>query len=68
LRVRLRAAPVDGAANAALMKLLSEALGVPKTSVSIRGGGTSRIKVVEIEGLDQSALASRWPELQTTRG
>ena len=51
LRVRLTAAPVDGAANEALVALLAERLGVPKRQVVIVRGARSRLKVVEVVGL-----------------
>ena len=50
LKARVRAAPEKGLANAALEKLLADALGVPKSSVSVVAGGTSRIKTVKISG------------------
>ncbi|AHB47711.1 hypothetical protein W911_03735 [Hyphomicrobium nitrativorans NL23] len=50
LKARVRAVPADGAANAALMKLLAEWLGVPKSSVGLAHGGKSRVKSVEITG------------------
>lgn len=53
LRVRLRAPPVDGAANDALIALLAELLGVPRQHVRIVAGLTSRSKIVEIEGIDR---------------
>jgi len=56
LRVRLTAPPVEGAANAALVVLLADALGVPKRSVRIVSGESSRAKVVEIDGVDAAAV------------
>jgi uncharacterized protein len=56
LRVRLTAAPVDGAANEALVALLAERLGVPKRQVIIVRGATSRQKVVEVVGLSLEDL------------
>lgn len=50
LKVALTAAPVDGAANAALVELLAEALGVPKRNVRIAAGETAREKWIEVEG------------------
>lgn len=50
LKARVRAVPSDGAANAALMKLLAEWVGVPKSSVTLAHGGKSRVKSVEITG------------------
>ncbi len=46
LKVRLAAPPVEGRANEALVALLAEALGVPKASVSVVRGGSSRRKSV----------------------
>lgn len=51
LLVRLHAAPVDGAANAELIEVLAEALGVPKRAVSIASGERSRQKRVRVEGV-----------------
>jgi uncharacterized protein (TIGR00251 family) len=49
--VKLAAAPVDGAANAALVALLSDLLHVPKRSIRIASGDRSRTKVIEIDGV-----------------
>jgi uncharacterized protein (TIGR00251 family) len=49
LRVRLRAPPVDGKANARLIAFLAEAFSVPKHSVRIHSGAQGRSKVVLIE-------------------
>lgn len=51
LKVRLAAPPVDGAANEELVRLLAEALGLPRRSVRIVAGITGRDKVVEVDGL-----------------
>lgn len=50
LKARVRAVPAEGAANAALTKLLADWLGVPKSSVTLAHGGKSRVKSVEITG------------------
>jgi uncharacterized protein len=52
LKVRLAAPPVDGAANAALVELLADALGVSRYAVRIVAGEASRGKVVEVDGVD----------------
>lgn len=57
LLVRVTAAPVDGAANEAVVRVLSKRLGVASRAVRIIGGQSSKSKVVEIEGLD---LAEVW--------
>jgi len=51
LRVRVTAAPVDGKANDALVRLLAAALGVPKSRIGIVSGATARDKTVAIDGL-----------------
>ena len=51
LKARLTAPPVDGAANEALIALLAERLDVPRRSISIVRGASSRQKTVEIAGL-----------------
>jgi len=50
LKVRLKAPPVDGAANAELIKLFSKQLGVPKSAVEILTGETSKTKRLRITG------------------
>ena len=57
LKVRVRAAPFEGEANAALGRVLAKALGVPPTRVEIVGGATSRIKRVKVSG-DAAALGA----------
>lgn len=46
-RVYTTAAPADGDANAAVIKMLAKYLDVPKTSIKIIRGMTSRDKVIE---------------------
>jgi uncharacterized protein (TIGR00251 family) len=64
LRVRLTAAPADGAANAALTSLLAKELRLPKTSVSVVAGATSRHKKLAVDGAAAAALRQRWPGLR----
>ncbi len=56
LAARVRAVPEKGAANAALEKLLARALDIPRNSVSVVAGGTSRLKTVRVSG-DPAELA-----------
>ncbi|TNF45434.1 DUF167 domain-containing protein [bacterium] len=51
LVVRLTSPPVDGAANKALLKLISKKMRIAKTRVRIVSGERSREKILEIEGL-----------------
>ena len=50
LKIRLTAPPVDGAANEALIKYLSDVLSVSKSQVEIVSGHTSREKRIKISG------------------
>jgi len=59
LKVRVRARPVEGEANAALILVLSKSLGVSRSSVSLARGGQSRLKMIAVEGLDDEALRAR---------
>jgi uncharacterized protein len=59
LLVRLNAAPVDGAANAELIDILSDVLDVPRRAVSIVSGARSRQKRVHIEGITDQVVASK---------
>jgi uncharacterized protein len=51
LKVRLRAAAVEGKANAALVDFLAESLGVRPRQISIARGSKSRQKLVAVDGL-----------------
>lgn len=61
LRLRVAAPPTDGAANAAVVKLLAKAFGVPKSAVTLLAGATARTKRLEISG-DPETLAQRLAE------
>ena len=54
LRVRVRAAPSEGEANDALVRLIAKAIGVPPRAVNLISGHTSRVKRLKIDG---SAIA-----------
>ena len=59
LVVRLAAPPVEGDANKALIAFMASALGVPRSSIRILSGGTSRLKILHISGLGAKALGER---------
>jgi uncharacterized protein len=63
LRVRVRAAAVEGAANEALLRLLAGELRVPRSAVSLERGQTSRTKMLRLNGIAAAALSERWPGL-----
>jgi len=64
LRVRVAAPAVEGAANRALLRLLAAELDVPRGAVRLASGETSRVKLVEVVGVDAAAVATRWPGLE----
>ena len=53
-KIRLTAPPVDGAANEALVKFLSETLSISKSKVEIVSGHTGRQKIVRIGGVSEA--------------
>src|SRR2546426_493023 len=55
IRIRVAAPPVDGAANAELVRFLAERLGVSRSAVAIAAGAAGRRKTVEIAGLATDA-------------
>ncbi len=56
LKIKLTSAPVDGAANRALIAFLSKILGVKKSALTITSGHKSRTKRVFIEGATVEGL------------
>lgn len=59
LLVRVTAPPVEGAANEAVVRLLSRAIGVAASDVAIERGGAARRKVVSVP----AAAVARLEEL-----
>jgi hypothetical protein len=60
LKVRVAAPAADNKANAALIELLSAALGIPRSAIVIRHGATSRRKIVEVTcGPESAAMLER---------
>ena len=57
--VRVTAAPVDGAANDAVVATVAAALDLPRRSIRVVSGGTSRNKTIEITGLDPATARVR---------
>jgi uncharacterized protein len=64
LRVRVGAPAVEGAANNALIRLIAEELGVPRSDVRIVAGAASRQKLVVVDAGDTEAIVARWPGLR----
>ena len=59
VKVQLAAPPVDGAANEELVALLADVLGVPRRTIAIVRGDTSKRKTVRIDGGDARAIWRR---------
>jgi uncharacterized protein (TIGR00251 family) len=62
LEVRVRAAPVDGAANAEVIALVAESLGLRRKDVELVSGATARRKRLRAHG-EARALEARLREL-----
>jgi len=58
LKVRVRAVPEAGQANAALLGLIAKSLKLPGSAVTLETGATARLKVLRIAG-DPAELAAR---------
>ncbi len=56
LKVRVASPPVEGAANAALIGFLAKTLKVPRSGIRLAAGDTSRLKRLELDGLDSTDL------------
>ena len=59
IQVRVTAPPVDGAANAALLRFLAGVLDVPRSRLEITGGSSSRRKRIAVSGLTPEELEAR---------
>jgi uncharacterized protein (TIGR00251 family) len=62
IKVQVRAAPVAGAANAALVDLLAHTLAVPRGAIRIIHGATGRHKLVEVQAPDPDVCRQRLAE------
>ena len=58
-KLALAAPPVDGKANQECVRFFAELAGVPKSRVRIVSGATSRMKIVDVEGVTQEELEKR---------
>ena len=59
LKIRVRAAAENGKANAAVVKLLAEILGLHRRAINIDSGTTATRKIVEIESLTEKQVHTR---------
>jgi uncharacterized protein (TIGR00251 family) len=59
VKIQLAAPPVDGAANAELIKFLAALLHVPKADLQLVSGDTGKRKTVEVTGMPPEVAAER---------
>ena len=59
LKVRLRALPIEGKANEALIAFLASILAIPKSKISLRKGKSSKVKELLIQDLSPEELQSK---------
>ncbi len=62
LKLALTAPPVEGRANEACITFLAEVLNVPRSSVTIAAGETSRNKVIRVRSLSAAQVEDRLRE------
>jgi uncharacterized protein (TIGR00251 family) len=67
LKVKVRAPPVGGKANAAVEELLSDALGVTRRHVSVVSGHASRSKLVVVAGMAPEEVWAALRHVLTSR-
>ena len=67
LLVRLAAAPVDGAANEALIAYLSTVFSRPKRDITLVSGQAARDKRISIGGVTEAEISSRLDALVAPR-
>jgi uncharacterized protein (TIGR00251 family) len=58
-KVRVTAPPEDGRANEAVVRLLAEALAVPRRAITLVSGHGGREKIVQLTGIDRSQAEQR---------
>jgi len=61
LRVRIAAAPVEGAANRELIKVLAKSFKLPQNAVEIVSGANAKNKIVRIRGANAARLEQLVP-------
>ena len=59
VKIKLRAAAVEGKANAALIRFLAEQMELPQHAIVLQRGHKSRDKLIRVDGLSQEDVRRR---------
>jgi hypothetical protein len=59
LKIKLRAPPIEGKANVALLRFLAEQLKLPRKAIVLKSGEKSRDKTIQIHGLSKEDMYTR---------
>lgn len=62
LKLKIKAPPIDGKANEAIVEFFSEFLKIPKSQISFGRGAKSKSKTIVIHGIPLEELQSRLPQ------
>ena len=62
VKIKLRAPPVEGKANAALISFLAEQLNISRGAIALERGHKSRDKLIRVNGLSQEDVRNRLRE------
>lgn len=60
VKIKVQAVPEGGRANAELSAFLAETLALPKRSVSVVSGETSRDKILRVDGVSRETAEKVW--------
>src|SRR4051794_13505368 len=63
IKIKVAAAPVDGAANTALIEFLAQILKLPKSQIDIIAGETSEHKLISLIGISPEAVDAAFQRL-----
>jgi uncharacterized protein (TIGR00251 family) len=64
IKIKLRAPSVEGKANAALIRFLTEQMKLPRRAISLEGGQRSRDKRIRIDGLSEEEVLRRLSKIE----
>jgi uncharacterized protein YggU (UPF0235/DUF167 family) len=59
IKIRIAAAPIENAANLALIDFVAQHLGIAKRYVRVVSGHASRSKILDIDGVSATVIAAR---------